>query len=89
MAAALTATNFVWVMWNRAALLETTMVVPMTAALYAYARADALPACVRRMGRRRPALAVLAFFAKAAAAFFPGRSRWAAVVRLAHGGRVG
>ena len=39
-AAALMATNFVWVMWNRAALLETSMIAPMTAALYAYARAE-------------------------------------------------
>ena len=72
MAGALTATNFVWVMWNRAALLETAMVVPMTAALYACARAG------RTAGSRAAAwgalasvVAVAAFFAKAAAAFFP------------------
>jgi hypothetical protein len=40
MAGALLATSYVWVMWNRAALLETAMVVPMTAALYACARAE-------------------------------------------------
>ena len=71
MAGALTATNFMWVIWNRAALLETTMVVPMAAALYAYARAE------RAKGRRAvlwgalaAAFAVAAFFSKAAAAFF-------------------
>ena len=72
MAGALTATNFVWVMWNRAALLETTMVVPMTAALYAYARADrAAGSRAAAWGALTAALAVAAFFAKAAAAFFP------------------
>ena len=72
MAGALTATNFVWVMWNRAALLETTMVVPMTAALYAYARADRLAgARAATWGALASAFAVTAFFAKAAAAFFP------------------
>jgi 4-amino-4-deoxy-L-arabinose transferase-like glycosyltransferase len=72
MAGALAATNFVWVMWNRAALLETTMVVPMTAALYAYARAGLVggPRSAA-WGALASAFAVIAFFAKAAAAFFP------------------
>ncbi len=72
MAGALTATNFVWVMWNRAALLETTMVVPMAAALYAYARAErAAGLRAAAWGASASAFAVAAFFAKAAAAFFP------------------
>ena len=72
MAGALTATNFVWVMWNRAALLETTMVAPMTAALYVYARAERLTgARAAAWGALAAAFAVIAFFAKAAAVFFP------------------
>ena len=64
MAGALTATNFVWVMWNRAALLETTMVVPMTAALYACARADRLGGTrAAAWGALASAFAVAAFFA--------------------------
>ena len=83
MAAALTAANFVWVMWNRAALLETTMVVPMTAAIYAYARADRLTgARATAWGALAAALAVTAFFAKAAAAFFPAAIALAAVAGL-------
>ncbi len=72
MAGALIATNFVWVMWNRAALLETTMVVPMTAALYACARADRVAGFrAAAWGALASAAAVTAFFSKAAAAFFP------------------
>ena len=72
MAGALTATSFAWVMWNRAALLETTMVVPMTAALYACARADRTAGSrAAAWGALASAFAVAAFFAKAAAAFFP------------------
>jgi 4-amino-4-deoxy-L-arabinose transferase-like glycosyltransferase len=71
MAGALTATNFVWVMWNRAALLETAMVVPMAAALYAYARAERTAAFrAVAWGALASAFAVVAFFSKAAAAFF-------------------
>ncbi len=83
MAGALTATNFVWVMWNRAALLETTMVVPMTAALYACARADRLSgARAAAWGALASAFAVTAFFAKAAAAFFPAAVFLVAVAGL-------
>jgi len=70
-AGALLATNYVWVMWNRAALLETAMVAPMAAALYAYARAQVAPSSRRgAWGAAAGTCAVLAFFAKAAAAFF-------------------
>ncbi len=72
-AGALAATNFVWVMWNRAALLETPMVVPMVAALYALARGErAQGARAVAWGVAAGALGVVAFFAKAAAAFFLG-----------------
>ena len=82
-AGALTASNFVWVMWNRAALLETTMVVPMTAALYAYARADRLAGPrAAAWGSLAAALAVTAFFAKAAAAFFPAAIALAAAAGI-------
>ena len=72
-AGALAATNFVWVMWNRAALLETPMVVPMVAALYALARGErAHGARAMAWGVAAGALGVAAFFSKAAAAFFLG-----------------
>jgi 4-amino-4-deoxy-L-arabinose transferase-like glycosyltransferase len=70
-AGALAATNLVWVMWNRAALLETPMVVPMVAALYAYARGGRSRGWhAIAWGAAAGALGVVAFFAKAAAAFF-------------------
>ncbi len=70
-AGALAAVNFVWVMWNRAALLETPMIVPMVAALYACARgARAAGGRAVAWGAAAGACAIVAFFAKAAAAFF-------------------
>ncbi len=64
----LLATNYVWVMWNRAALLETTMVSFMVLSAAAYVRAHRGRAW--QWGLAAGACAVLAFFAKAAAAFF-------------------
>jgi 4-amino-4-deoxy-L-arabinose transferase-like glycosyltransferase len=62
----LIATDYAWVMWNRAALMESTMTAFVVLGWAAYA-----------MGRRRPAwglvagaAAALAFFTKASAAFF-------------------
>jgi 4-amino-4-deoxy-L-arabinose transferase-like glycosyltransferase len=70
-AGALVATNFVWVMWNRAALLETPMIVPMVAALYACARGDRARGWrAAAWGAAAGACGMIAFFAKAAAAFF-------------------
>ena len=65
-AGALLATNFVYVMWNRAALMEGPMVAFIVASWYCYVRAqkDA------RWGWAAGACAVLAFFTKASAAFF-------------------
>ncbi|MGE3842101.1 MAG: ArnT family glycosyltransferase [Vicinamibacterales bacterium] len=64
--AALLSTNYVFVMWNRVALLETTMVMFLVAGLYCYARALESP----RWGVAAGLCAWLAFFSKAAAAFF-------------------
>jgi 4-amino-4-deoxy-L-arabinose transferase-like glycosyltransferase len=64
----LLATNYVWVMWNRAALLETTMVSLMVLSAAAYVRAHRGQAWL--WGLVAGALAILAFFTKAAAAFF-------------------
>ena len=85
MAGALMATNYVWVMWNRAALLETAMVVPMTAALYACARAERTAGPRAALwGALASVFAVAAFFSKAAAAFFP-----VALLGVAAAGLVG
>ena len=65
-AAALVGTNFFYVMYNRAALMESTMVAMMTASWYCYVRAQDRPG----WGVAAGGFAVLAFFTKAAAAFF-------------------
>ena len=65
-AGALLATNYVYVMYNRAALMETPMVAFMVAAWYCYVRAQDRPA----WGVLAGVCALLAFFTKAAAAFF-------------------
>jgi 4-amino-4-deoxy-L-arabinose transferase-like glycosyltransferase len=66
MAGALLATNYVYVMYNRAALMEGPMVAFIVAAWYAYVRAEERPA----WGWLAAACALLAFFTKAAAVFF-------------------
>jgi len=68
MAGTLLATNYVWVMWNRVALLETSMVSLMVLSAAAYVRAHRARAWP--WGLAAGAFAVSAFFAKAAAAFF-------------------
>jgi 4-amino-4-deoxy-L-arabinose transferase-like glycosyltransferase len=65
-AAALLATDYVYVIWNRTALMEGPMVAFIVAAWYCYARMDEDP----RWGAAASACAWLAFFTKAAAAFF-------------------
>ena len=67
-AAALLASNYVWVQWNRAALMEATMVAFIAISWSAYALAE------RRAwwGAVAGVAAVLAFFTKAAAAFYVG-----------------
>jgi 4-amino-4-deoxy-L-arabinose transferase-like glycosyltransferase len=64
--AALLATNYVYVMWNRAALMEGPMTAFMVASWYCYART----AASARWAWGAAAFAFLAFFTKAAAAFF-------------------
>ena len=66
MGGALLATNYVYVMYNRAALMEASMVALMVAAWYCYVRAQERPL----WGAAAGACALLAFFTKAAAAFF-------------------
>ena len=65
-AGALLATNYVYVMWNRAALMEASMVAFMVAAWYCYVRAQTQPL----WGVPAAACALLAYFTKAAAIFF-------------------
>jgi 4-amino-4-deoxy-L-arabinose transferase-like glycosyltransferase len=65
-AGALLATNYVYVMWNRAALMEASMVAFMVAAWYCYVRAQTQPL----WGVLAAGCALLAYFTKAAAIFF-------------------
>jgi 4-amino-4-deoxy-L-arabinose transferase-like glycosyltransferase len=62
----LLATDYVYVMWNRAALMEASMVAFMVAAWYCYVRAQTQP----WWGTLAGACALLAYFSKAAAVFF-------------------
>jgi 4-amino-4-deoxy-L-arabinose transferase-like glycosyltransferase len=64
--ASLLATNYVFVMWNRAALMESTMTAFIVAAWAAYAAAARRP----WLGLAAGAAAAAAWFTKAAAAFF-------------------
>jgi hypothetical protein len=65
-AAALLATNYVYVMYDRAATMEATMVAFLVVAWYGYARAQEAP----RWGLLAGAAAITAYFAKASAVFF-------------------
>lgn len=64
----LLATSYTFVMWNRAALMESTMTMFIVVGWAAYARASARPV----WGVVAGVAVVLAFFTKAAAAFFAG-----------------
>ena len=64
----LLATSYTFVMWNRAALMESTMTMFIVVGWAAYARAFDQP----RWGVLAGVAVVLAFFTKAAAAFFVG-----------------
>lgn len=64
--ASLLATNYVFVMWNRAALMESTMTAFIVSSWAAYALAERRPV----MGLLAGLAVVLAWFTKAAAAFF-------------------
>jgi 4-amino-4-deoxy-L-arabinose transferase-like glycosyltransferase len=64
----LLATSYTFVMWNRAALMESTMTMFIVVGWAAYARAFRQP----QWGVLAGVAVVLAFFTKAAAAFFVG-----------------
>jgi len=74
----LLSTNYIFVMWNRAALLESTMTALLVAAWAAYAAAERRPI----WGAAAGAAAVLAWFTKGAAAFFLAAIAFDAVVTL-------
>jgi len=68
----LLATNYTWVMWNRAALMESTMTafIVVSWAAYALASSSSTRGRVWVWGVLTGVAAVAAFFTKAAAAFF-------------------
>jgi 4-amino-4-deoxy-L-arabinose transferase-like glycosyltransferase len=82
--AALLATNYVYVMWNRAALMEGPMTAFMVAGWYCYART----AASARWAWGAAAFAFLAFFTKAAAAFFLAAIGLDALAALAAAGHA-
>lgn len=67
-AAALLATNYVYVMYDRAAMMEGLMAALIVASWYCSTRAERQPV----FGALAGVLAALAFFTKAAAAFYVG-----------------
>ncbi len=77
-AGALLATNYVYVMWNRAALMEGPMVAFIVASWYCYVRAGGRA----WWGLAAGACAVLAFLTKASAAFFAAALALDALVTL-------
>ena len=81
---ALAATNYIFVMWNRAALMESTMTAFIVLSWATYARAGRRPA----WGLVAGVAAVLAFFTKAAAAFFIAALALDAVVSIVLGRRT-
>ena len=76
--ALLLATNYVFVMWNRAALMESTMTAFLVAAWAAYAVASRRPA----IGLLAGVAVVLAWFTKASAAFLVAALLFDAVLTL-------
>jgi 4-amino-4-deoxy-L-arabinose transferase-like glycosyltransferase len=78
LAAALVATNYVFVMYNRAAIMESTMVAFIVASWCCYVLAEKRPP----WGVAAAACALLAFFTKAAGAFFVGALALDAVICL-------
>jgi hypothetical protein len=75
----LLATNYVYVMYNRAAIMEALMASFIVASWYCSTRAEKQP----MWGALAGACATLAFFTKAAAAFYIGALGLLAVIRLA------
>ena len=77
-AAGLLATNYVYVMYNRAAIMEALMTAFIVGAWYCSTRATRVPI----WGAAAGLMATLAFFTKAAAAFYVGALVLSAVARL-------
>ena len=84
-AGALLATNYVYVMYNRAAIMEALMAAFLVASWYCATRAAREP----RWGAVAGLMATLAFFTKAAAAFYIGAVALAAIIRLLEGWNAG
>jgi len=85
MAGALLAVNYVYVMYNRAAIMEALMASFIVASWYGSTRAAREP----RWGAVAGVMATLAFFTKAAAAFYVGALGLTAVIRLVEGWNAG
>jgi 4-amino-4-deoxy-L-arabinose transferase-like glycosyltransferase len=79
LAAAFLATNYVWVMYGRAAVMEGTMVSLLVVAWYCCVRAYDSP----RWGLAAGAAAFLAYFAKASGAFFVAAVGFDALLTIA------
>jgi hypothetical protein len=82
-AAALLATNYVYVMYDRAAIMESTMSAFVVIAWYAFTRAQRHPA----WGLLAALSALLAYFTKAAAAFSVAALALTCIWSLIEGGR--
>ena len=77
-AGVLLATDYVYVMWNRTALMEASMVAFIVCAWYCYGRAQGNA----RWGWPAAAFALLAYFTKAAAIFFVAALALAALLEI-------
>jgi len=78
---ALAATNYVYVMYDRAAIMEGLMAAFLVASWYCSTRAEREP----RWGALAGVMAAMAFFTKAAAAFYVGALGLVALMRLVSG----
>jgi hypothetical protein len=77
-AGGLLATNYVYVMYNRAAIMEALMTAFIVGAWYCSTRAPRAPV----WGLAAGVMATLAFFTKASAAFYVGAVGLAALIRI-------
>jgi 4-amino-4-deoxy-L-arabinose transferase-like glycosyltransferase len=84
-AGALVACDYVYVMWNRAALMEASMVAFIVAGWYCYARAQTQP----WWGAAAALCGLLAYFTKAAAVFFLAALGLEALLVLVRGRAAG
>ena len=83
-AGGLIATNYVYVMYNRAAIMEALMTAFIVCAWYCSTRAARAP----MWGAAAGMMATLAFFTKASAAFYVGALGLAALIRIVEARRV-